>query len=500
MMMNSNAALRPQREEIGAQRGCAARSRTTETPASSTRRVPCPIVCSAALALTSALGAHADPGDQVFKLLPSDGATNDFAGMSVAISGTTVAVGAHRHDPSFGIDGAVYLFDTNLSVSSVTLPQTTKLISGAGLAVEEFGRSVALDGPRLAVGASDSSGVVLRTGAAYLYDVSNIAMPMQLELFTAEDGGFGDQLGWSVAISGDLVLAGATGDDDMGQNAGAAYVFDAGTGAQLAKLTPSDGQAGDAFGFSVAISGTRAIIGAPGNDEGGSGAGAAYLFDLETFEQLDKLLADDAAPGDRFGASVAINGIRILVGAEEDDGPASVSGSAYVFDALDGSQLRKLNAPAGTTPIFFGRGVALQDTNAIVGGYQTTVNGINSGAAFMFSTETGALRTRFVPEDQTSQQWFGFSVGVDAERVVIGSAADPQNGALAGSAYLFEGIQFPIPCAADFNGSGTVDSDDLSALLGAFSLSDAGDIDGNGLTDADDLGLLLAVFGQPCLS
>jgi len=172
---------------------------------------------------------------------------------------------------------------------------------------------------------------------------------------TASDAAASDVFGRSVAISGNTALVGASGDDDDDDdtNSGSAYLFDITTGNQLFKLTASDAAALDFFGSSVAISGNTALVGAFGDDDGGSRSGSAYLFDITTGNQLFKLTASDAAAFDLFGKSVAISGNTALVGANGDDaGPGS--GSAYLFDITTGNQLAKLTASDAAALDFFG--------------------------------------------------------------------------------------------------------------------------------------------------
>ena len=152
---------------------------------------------------------------------------------------------------------------------------------------------------------------------------------------TADDAVAGDYFG-SVAISDNTALFGASGDDDGGSNSGSAYLFDVITGSQLAKFTSDDIAADDSFGGSVAISGNTALLGARGDDDGGNHSGSAYLFNVITGNQLAKLTADDAAERDFFGGSVAISGNTAIVGASGDDDGGSNSGSAYLFDVTTG--------------------------------------------------------------------------------------------------------------------------------------------------------------------
>ncbi|MEE9129389.1 MAG: FG-GAP repeat protein [Phycisphaerales bacterium] len=169
----------------------------------------------------------------------------------------------------------------------------------------------------------------------------------QLFKLLADDGALGDEFGSSVAISGAIAIVGAYRDTDNGFQSGFAYLFDTTTGRQIAKLLPDDGAVGDFFGYSVAISGATAIVGAWADDDNGSQSGSAYLFGIATGAQLAKILPDDGARGDYFGLSVAMSGARgkevAMVGAYHHDDNGSNSGSAYLSDAsscpwdLDGS-------------------------------------------------------------------------------------------------------------------------------------------------------------------
>ncbi len=166
----------------------------------------------------------------------------------------------------------------------------------------------------------------------------------------ASDGAVEDFLGVSVAISGDVAIVGAYGDDDHGTYSGSAYVyrFDGINWVEEQKLLASDGAAGDWFGFSVAISGDAAIVGAMLDEDNGNASGSAYLyrFDGMTWAQEQKLLASDGAAGDRFGWSVAISGDVSIVGAYGDDDNGFFSGSAYVyrFDGVTWVEEQKLLA------------------------------------------------------------------------------------------------------------------------------------------------------------
>jgi hypothetical protein len=107
-----------------------------------------------------------------------------------------------------------------------------------------------------------------------------------------------------------------------------------GTWQQKQKLTAADGASDDSFGCSVAISGERIVVGAAHDNDNGSDSGSAYVFEREggTWQQKQKLTATDGAAHDYFGFSVAISGERVVVGGKWDDDNGANSGAAYMFD------------------------------------------------------------------------------------------------------------------------------------------------------------------------
>src|SRR6185503_19688910 len=187
------------------------------------------------------------------------------------------------------------------------------------------------------------------------------------------DAAAGDLFGDSVAVSGDTAVVGAIGDDDGGTSSGSAYVFvrSAGVWSQQQKLTASDALAGDEFGYSVAVSGDTAVVGARSDSDAGTFSGSAYVFvrSAGVWSQQQKLTASDAAAGDFFGFSVAVSGDTAVVGAIFDDDAGSGSGSAYVFVRSAGvwSQQQKLTASDAAASDSFGASVAVSGDTAVVG-------------------------------------------------------------------------------------------------------------------------------------
>ncbi len=300
-----------------------------------------------------------------------------------------------------------------------------------------FGSSVAIDGTTFIVGAFSDDDDIMGTdvGSAYLFDTSTGAMIAKL---LPLDGAQDDHFGWSVAISAATAIAGAYGDDDNGNASGSAYLFDAVTGLQLAKLLPADGAAGDYFGYAAAVDGTTAIVGAYQDDDNGTDSGSAYLFDSTTGAQLAKLLPLDGEEYDYFGTSVAISGSTAIIGATGDDDGGAECGSAYLFDTVTGNQTAKLLPADGSTDDQFGSTVAVSATTALVGAFGDDDFGSASGAAYLFDSTTGAQSAKLVPADGAAYDFFGWAVAIDGTNAIIGAFSDDDHGFDSGSAYLFD--------------------------------------------------------------
>ena len=292
----------------------------------------------AALALGLALPAPAAALEQ--KLTASDGAADDFLGVSVAVDGDTALVGAPFDDVGANTEqGAVYVFTR----TGDGWTQTAKLIASDGAADDFFGFSVAIEGDTIVAGAfGDDVGADANRGSVYTFARAGAPARTETAKLTASDGAANDELGFggSVAIDGDTIVAGAPLDDvGANQDRGSAYTF-ARAGApartQTAKLTASDGATFDLLGDSVAIDGDTIVAGAGGDTIGEKrDQGSAYTVarpGAPARTQTAKLTASDGEAIDRLGLSVAIDGDAIVAGADGDDVGANVNqGSASVF-------------------------------------------------------------------------------------------------------------------------------------------------------------------------
>ena len=317
-------------------------------------------------------------GEQVYELLPDIGAARELFGRSVAINGVIIAIGASSDDGAGDEVGAVYLFD------AATGQQRMKIQPEELDYNDVFGGSIAISGTTLVVGAIGDDDMGEAFGAVYLFDKTT---GEQLHKYFASDGVENDYFGSSVAIEGTTVVVGAVWKDDGAFNTGAAYVFDTRTGKQIYKLE-AESSAIREFGHSIAVSGTTAIISAPLEDIDGNfyAAGAVYLFDLTTGQQTMVLQPDDVSVGKQFGTSVAIDGTTAVVGAILDRERGNSAGAAYLFDIVTGQQIKKLHPDDAVPFKEFGSCAALYGTTALIGVRRGDENGVRSGEAYVFGT------------------------------------------------------------------------------------------------------------------
>ncbi len=376
------------------------------------------------------------------KLVAPDGSDNDFFGFSVALSGDTALISAMRDDDGGEDAGSVYVFGRHEGGWKLQ----DKLTAPDAEDGDELGGSVALAGDVAAVGARLSDGNSAGSGSAYVFTRSANEWNLPQKLIAA-DGAEGDEFGYGVAVSGNTVVVAAPRDDDEYEDSGSVYVFTRSGNAwnQQAKLTASDGAAGDLFGISVAIFGDTLVVGADLTDDKGENSGAAYVFNRtgDSWSQQAKLIADDGAAGDLFGIRVAVSGNTAVIGAARDDDKAENSGSAYVFvrDGATWRQQAKLTADDGAANDRFGTRVKIQGETAVVSAILGDAQTADVGAAYVFtrSGKTWEQRAKLFASDGAPNDVFGWGVALDGDTVMIGAPTSiitlPGG---PGAAYVFE--------------------------------------------------------------
>ncbi len=328
-------------------------------------------------------------------LTSSDASADDNFGYSVAIDGNYAIVGAPFWD-STGVSnysdaGKVFVY---LRSGSEWNEQAV-LISSDPKTNQYFGWSVSLDGAYAAIGAYRDDQIGLNAGAAYIFLRTGSTWNQQQKLL-ASDQEINDRFGQSVSISGDWIVVGSYYDDDSGRNAGAAYFFQRSgvTWTQQDKATPATDDSLYFFGLSVSMDGDYAIIGAPAPNADPQEPGSAYIYlrSGTSWNQQQQITASDPVNRDLFGNSVSISGDYVVVGSPRDDTappPVIDHGSVYAFlrSGTQWNQTAKITASDVAAGDYFGFSVSIDNNFAIIGAPQSDSTGIGADVGSVYIYE-----------------------------------------------------------------------------------------------------------------
>ena len=370
--------------------------------------------------------------------------------LAVLESDLAVSAGGAGCDSVLDGRGLVYRIDpgTGAVVRSFANPTP-----GAG----DFGAALAPLGANLVVGAPWSAG----TGAAYLFDGATAA---QLRSFSSPSPSTDDRFGSAVAVAGGAVLVGAPLDDTGAQDAGAAFLFDAGTGALIRSFAnPSPGAR--FFGSAVAALGSNPLVGAPSFADPG---GAVHLLDAAT-GAVRRTFPNPTGTSSDFGVAVAAVGTAVVVGAPREG--ADAADAVYLFDSASGALLHTFVSPRPDPFDGFGTAVAAIGSDLLVGAPGTLAD--KDGAAYLFDADPaspgfGRLRQTFLKahlDGSVALSNFGAALAARGSQPVVGAPGYPSNlGLSAGAVYLFDACGNGVPGAAEQCDDGNrVDGDGCSA-------------------------------------
>lgn len=343
--------------------------------------------------------------EQVLFAADRDG-FDDF-GAAVTIDGDTIVVTAPREDSNGSLAGSAYVFTQQADGQWL---ETQKIQASDVRRDSDFGTAVAIDGDRFVVGAEDDDDAAQNAGAGYVFErqgqtwveTAKLVLPVDDPAVTDGNLGLvrsGDNLGSSVGISGDLIILGAptdtsTVDDATRIRHGSASVFALqadGSWSREQSLAASDLFANDEFGHGVAISGERAIVGAPFNDDAGNRSGAAYIFERQNgaWVETDKITASDASEESWFGWDVDIDGDSAIVGAYRTD---EIGASYLLSNSGAGWSQSRLGASDAEALDRLGWSVAINGTTTVSGATGADVSGTASGAAYIHETDSDTER------------------------------------------------------------------------------------------------------------
>ena len=387
----------------------------------------------AVAALVAPFGAPAPAiadGSAVQKVIADDGAANDELGGSVAVSGDTAVVGARRDD---NYTGAAYVYRRTAGVWA----KEQKLTGTTTAEFRYFGNYVAVDADTIAVGAWGDAEKAQNAGAVHVFTRTGTTWTQQQKLF-APDFAAGDRFGYSVAVSGDTLVAGATEDDAA---TGSIYVFtrSGGTWTFQQKLTATPTATTRSFGWAVAIEGDVIVCGTPNDDVTATNAGGAWVFrrSAGVWTQEARLQASDGVATGFFGAAVAISGDTVLAGSWGDN---AFVGSAYVYVRNGGtwSEQQKLTGFNRFGGQYFGVAVGLEGDTAVIGAPGDNEAASIAGCAYVFTRTAGVWtgKEKLIPADPVASEFYGVATAYGSGTLVIGANGDDDKGAGSGSAYI----------------------------------------------------------------
>ncbi len=412
------------------------------------------------------------------KLHASDPGGNDRFGSAVAIDVDVIVVGAPFDDDGGADSGSVYVYRHD---GAVWVHEATLTASDAAPG-DRFGSAVAVAGDVVLVGAPGKSEPGTEAGAAYVFgrDQGGPGNWGQVRRLIPAGLAANDDFGIAVAMTCNHALVGAPGNDDNGIDAGAAYVFKSHKGGadnwgEVAKMLPFGGGALDEFGAAVSLDGDVALIGAPGNEVAGPNPGAAYIFrrkvDPELWLEIIRLTADVPGTDEEFGTSVSIGGTLALVGSSL---PATCGPSAFSFRFEAGLwvQGQRLIVAEVIETDEFAASVAVSGDMAVVSAQRNGEGGPASGVAYVYRVE-GDLwirQAKLKASDPFLLDEFSTSIALSCGRAVLGAPGDDDNGQFqSGSAYVFTGL-------TDCNRNDVLDFCDIA-------LGNSADVDDDGAPD-----------------
>jgi hypothetical protein len=323
---------------------------------------------------------------ETHKLVPSDGAHGDSFGYRLAMTQSLLAVTSYTASPNGNTaQGAAYVFEP----SGDSWTQVKKLVANDGVAFDDLGASVCIDGTTVYVGANGAIiGKNPSQGALYVFTQDGSDWS-QTQKVIADDGAPYDNFGFSVAVQNGMMFVGAPSarvDDTPGRGAVYAYTLQAGQWTQVQKIVSDENVSFAAFGAALVFDGTHLLIGA-------SGASRAYAFtyDGSAWNQVQAFSADDTQSGDGFGNELSLSGSHVLIGADiaTVDGNGS-RGAAYLFEATASgwTQKHKFIASDGVTDDFYAAALALDGDTAILATPHPAMDGHTFvGAAYFYTRD-----------------------------------------------------------------------------------------------------------------
>lgn len=378
---------------------------------------------------------------ELHKLVASDGSWGSYFGWAVDISGDVAIVGAPRDDDRGGNSGSAFIFrydGTNWNEEAKLVP--------AGIGGDDyFGWRVSIQDDLAIVSTELDDDLGRNAGAAYIFRYDGMAWNEEAKL-TASDGHENAAFGSSVALTNNLAFVGAMYQDDPERYCGAVYVFeyDGQQWMETQKLVPSDATDFGCFGYSMSLDGNRLLIGATQEEPDFGVKGKAYVFEYDGVAWVERHILEpaDGVPGDSFAVSLALDGNHALIGRLWDNQNERGYGSvyAYRFNGVNWVEEQKVESPNQDVHTYMGYAVAMEGGTAVFGAFGESDQFNSCGGAYIYSRidSQWVLDQVVFPSFQINQGGFGLAVAMDDGRAFIGAYKEGTMFDRRGAAYLLD--------------------------------------------------------------
>lgn len=432
----------------------------------------------------SATPLQAGVGDYLRALRNPTPTVGDQFGGSVSAYGRRMMISKRQDDSQIREGGSTYLMagKSGVELAHIYNPSPDKF--------DTFGvTNLAYGGGFLTGSWRDDNHGAVDTGAIYRLDMAGTVRQTYYNPTPNDD----DRFGSAVGANDNGVIIGAYKDDQIGNDTGAVYLFNADSGQLLQTFTDPTPTPGDRFGYAVAGWGSKVIVGCYRESQLAGNSGAVYVFDSMTGALEREIFNPTPNPADYFGKALAVAGDRLIVGAPKDDTAGLDSGAAYIYDLNTGSLEASLFDPQPNTDGEFGVSLSSIGDDFLVGAPNTDRDGlVDVGTVYLFDGATGSQLAELLNPEPSNSDYFGGSLSGMVDEILISAHMDDWGATDSGSVYVFQGLADEPAMLGDINGDSAVDLSDyhiwaenFGRFVGEATLAD-GDLNNDGyVTGAD---------------
>ena len=445
-------------------------------------------VYTAVIAGVSA-SVNAQVATEVDRLFPVGGTdANAFEfGRACAIGDGYIAISSPDDDSMGSYTGAVYLYDAQ------THAQVGKLVASDAAQGAQFGEQLLIHDGKLFVGVPQEESVQSFGGAVYVFDLQTQNELMKIvPSDMTPDSKFGFSFGESLSASNGKLAVSAVGSNEF---AGALYIFDIETGDELMKISPADGVQNDLFSRPVAMGDEYIAAGTRADPDDASNTSSIYIYDMATGEELRRVTPEEVNSF-YYGNDFEIADGILYVGDIFCGDNGESTGCVRIFDLSSGDEIGRLTDPEGASGDDLGRNISISNGRLVTGARLDRPNGLSSGSVCIFDLQTQALLEKVVPASSEPFLTFGYSVAIQDDTLVVG-AAGVSSTDFVGSAYVFD---LSFACSpADIDGSGNLNFFDVQGYIMLFIAGDlTADLNGDGVLNNFDVSSFIDFYTAGC--